>query len=206
MSLTRFTFITAILLAASPFSNEAKGEEPPPAAVTVDPLEFRTLLKQEEFLGPEQVRRAYISVGTNQFAFVVPPELRMDASNPRKIVLISPDECSYLTLRIVPPAPNASYRDLVQRQFPKATMLNEFTENAANRSGPAFDVEWANAANVSQSARVVFIVSATVVLEFGLITTSKDFVKNKGLLQILLLTLRTNEGGKLEITRISETT
>ena len=152
------------------------------------------------------VPRACVTTGTNQFAFVVPEGFRVDASNPETILLTQNDYSCFLTLRIASPAPADPSdvkpdfcRALLSSRFPGAKISEAFSLAAANHSGPAFNLQWTNASGVAQSARVAFIPSAAGLLEFSLVASPGKFSGGQPPFNSLLLTFRTNEGGKLEI-------
>jgi hypothetical protein len=175
------------------------------------PAPFSTQLKREETSGPDIVQRAYIACGTNRFAFVVPPEYRLDGSNPEKIVLSNADYSSFISFRIVAPLnfPAQALEPEKCRQrmlecYPGAKVLEEFSQSAANHSGPAFDVRWTNSSNAVQFARVAFIPSPAGVLEFSLVATDGNFKQGEYFLNSVMLTFRSNEGGKLDIAPLSD--
>jgi len=152
------------------------------------------------------VPRAYVTTGTNQFAFVVPEGFRVDASNPETILLTQNDYSCFLTLRIASPAPADPSdvkpdfcRALLSSRFPGAKISEAFSLAAANHSGPAFNLQWTTSGGVAQSARVAFIPSAAGLLEFSLVASPGKFSGGQPPFNSLLLTFRTNEGGKLEI-------
>ena len=160
------------------------------------------------------VPRAYVTAGTNKFAFLVPGDFRVDANNPAldTVSLISSDFTSWLTLRIAGPAPSDGgelesqpYRELLLSQYPGATILDEFSLTAAGRSGPAFNLQ-KSVGGVMQSMRVAFIPSDAGVLEFSLLASRDNFPKQQAKFNALLLTFRASVDGKLEIPPVSDKT
>ena len=170
---------------------------------------FTATLKNGETIGIEQIRRAHLSSGTNQFAFVVPEGFRMDASNPERVVLADSNYNFFLSVRIVVPgrfrdAQTDLCRDLLLKQHPGARISDEFSQSAANRSGPAFDAQWDAVGGTVQSARVAFIPTSIGILEFSLLSRPDKFAQGKYYLNFLLLTFRSNEGGTLELPVFSD--
>jgi hypothetical protein len=168
-------------------------------------------LKNEEFVGLEQVRRAYVTYGTNTFAFVVPYDFRMDASDPDKIVLINREADCFLTFRILDTKPALApetqteyYRALLTTRYPESSTLEEFYQSVANNSGPAFDLQWRNSNSATQAVRTAFIPSVAGVLEFSLLAPSEKFEEGRSFFNSFLLLFRSNENGKLEIARLSD--
>jgi hypothetical protein len=175
---------------------------------------FQVSLRKEEFMGntnERQVQRVYLAMGTNQFALTVPEGFRVDASNPQKLVFSDVNFTYFITFRFVGPQfgsvkelPVDSYRNMVVNRFPEAKMLKESTAFADNHSGPAFDLQWKNSAGAEQSARVVFIPSGAGVMEFSLLASSSRFSDGRAFFDVLLATFRSNAGGKLQVTPLSD--
>lgn len=200
----------AFLLGAGAFIPGAFAQE---SATTnrPSPTTLSAALRSEEIIGSEAVKRAYVHSGTNEFAFVVPPGFRFDGSNPEKLVLVKNDYTCFINFRVVKPGPSEAgelkvegLRQTLLSRYPGARVLEEFTQSAANQSGPAFDLQFRSAADVLQSARVVFIPSAAGVLEFTLVANADQFTDGREAFNTLLLTFCTNQGGKLEITPFSD--
>jgi hypothetical protein len=204
--------LTVLSAVASLTINTAIGQEWSSASfVTNQTPVLEASLKNEEIVGSEQVRRAYVTFGTNTFAFVVPSNFRMDASNSDKIVLVNQEADCFLTFRIVDAVPaqmaekqTEYYRALLAERYPDANTLDEFYQSAANNSGPAFDLQWRNSNSVTQAVRTAFIPSAAGVLEFSLLAPSTKFEEGRSFFNSFLLLFRSNENGKLEIARLSD--
>lgn len=187
----------------------ATAQEVPVNADYGPPPTLQGSLRSGEVVGVEQVRRAYLAFGTNRFAFVMPSGFRMDASNPEKIVLTDSNYSCFLTVRVAgrPTGQEVELetgRELVLNQHPGATILEQFLQSAANRSGPAFDLQWEASNGSMQSARVAFIPSAAGILEFSVLSKPDKFAESKHMLNFLMLTFRSNEGGKLEMPVFSD--
>jgi hypothetical protein len=204
-------FVTVVALLVGMAADTASAQEASEGAVTNLPTALSTELKSEEMVGLQPVQRAYVTFGTNRFAFVVPYGYRMDASNPEKIALFNADYSSYIVFRVAEPLtyaarelPSTTYREVVLARYPNAKILDEFTQRAANHSGPAFDVQWTNSAHITQFTRVAFIPSAAGVLEFSLVSNAGKFTEGQYFLSYVMLSFRTNEGGKLIISRLSD--
>lgn len=175
------------------------------------PSPFKVVSRNEEMLGDRPVQRAYLSKGTNQFAFVVPPGFRLNATSPGKLSLINANDNGFITFRVAAPLPSwprelsaDDCRDLVSAQFPTAKIDREFTQPVADHSGPAFDVSWTNSGGGGQSARIVFLPSPAGILEFCLEGNPNSFGANQTAFYSVLLSFRTNERGKLEIAPLSD--
>ena len=170
------------------------------------PRNFEAALKNGEVVGFEQVRRVFITSGTNEFLFVVPQGLRMD-TNPDKLTLVATDSSYFLTFRVLRPAvPEAntsnlgSARRYVSDLFPQARILEEFFKTAAGRNGPAFDIRLKAAGGMERALCVVLVPSEAGVLEFTLNADLSKSAEAKAAFHSLLRTFRSNERGKLEVT------
>jgi hypothetical protein len=176
------------------------------------PSGFQVSIRSEEIRGNSwQIQRAYVTVGTNKLAFVVPEGFRADASDPQRIVISDVNCTCFITFRFVDLEPAASkelqpdsYRDLALGRFPDARITNEYTDFVGNRSGPGFDLRWKNWGGTEQCARVAYIPSAAGVMEFSLVSSSARFEGCQTLLRTLMSSLRNNEDGPLKITPITD--
>lgn len=204
-------FIAVVSLFLGSGAPVASAQESSEGAATNQPTALSTMLKSEEMVALQPVQRAYVTYGTNQFAFVVPHGYRMDASNPEKIVLFNSDYSCYIAFRIAESLGygsrdvlSSACRQLVLERYPNAKILDEFSQSAASHSGPAFDLQWTNSARITQFTRVAFIPTAAGVLEFTLVTNAGKFTEGQYFLNSVMLTFRTNEGGKLHISPLSD--
>jgi len=173
---------------------------------TNPPPPLQTIVKREELFHGQPVNRAYVSSGTNQFAFVVPNDFRLDSSDPDRIEVIATDYRCFITFRILDPnateiqgLQSAALRETVLSRHSGAMLKDEFSLNAANHSGPAFDMEWTNAGGAKEFARMTFIPAKAGVLEFSLQAGQDKAAEARVLFNSFLLSFRSNEAGKLEI-------
>jgi hypothetical protein len=170
---------------------------------------LKVSLKSGEIVGSQPVRRAYVKVGTNEFVFIAPIGFRMDASNPRKIVLSDASYTCFITFRIAGPMPDNTTelqrdtcRELALIQYSGAKISSEYSESAGGRSGPAFELRWENSNGSSQSARVVYIPSAAGILEFSVNSRSDNSGDRESSFNLVLTSFRSNQNGTIEITPI----
>jgi hypothetical protein len=194
--------VSALLLPAG----VAPAGDSPGQQETVQPRMLEAAIQNGEIVGWEQVRRVFVTCGTNEFVFVAPYGLRIDA-NPAMVTVVSADSTYFLTFRILRAAdadPNLenldSYRELVFNRFPGAKVVEEYSKSAAGRNGPAFELRVKIASGVERAVWVALIPSAAGVLEF---TLNADLSKSTDAKQAFnsgLRTFRSNENGKLEIT------
>lgn len=175
------------------------------AGVPIRLQKFQVSIVNQAGLASVPVYRAFVTVGTNKFSFGAPSNFRIDAY-PEKILFNSTDYSCFLTFRIMDSAlPDTaqlkaeSYRDLLLSRYPGAKIVGEFSISAANRSGPAFDLQWKNSGGVMQSARVAFVPSAAGVLEFTLIARTDKFSEGQQSFDAMLASFMQGDGSKLRI-------
>ena len=164
-----------------------------------------------ETVGHEQVIRGLIRSGTNEFMFVVPEGLRTQTSSEGSIVLTGRDVSYYLSIRIVGPAPAGPglkevLREHVANQFPNVSGLEEFTTMVAEREGTGFQLRQELPKVGDRLIRVLWLPFKAGILEFALNADSNSASEGQGAFDMILLTFRSNERGKLEVVRRSEKT
>lgn len=201
--------ITALLITAGALAGTAAAQSFAEATRTDHPA-VQTVLKSEEVIGAETVKRAYINFGTNEFAFVVPAGFRLDALTSGKIALVKEDyTCSIsLVFKDAPAATSPSLRADTLRQtlldrFPGAKIEEEFSRSAANHSGPAFDLHVPNGAGGVQYARVVCIPFNAGIIEFTLLASTNQISTSQYAFDSILLTFCSNEEGELVVRSLS---
>jgi hypothetical protein len=161
--------------------------------------------------GPGQIptSRAYITAGTNKFAFLVPDEYKLTASDPQKVTLMKRDGSCLIGVRVIGSLAgkafdSAAARGLVYEEHPDATIATEFGMNAANASGPAFEIAW-GAGSLERASRVGFVPLRAGVLEFSLDSSPKNLAPSLGDLNYVVVSFRaSDENGKLEATPLSD--
>jgi len=163
--------------------------------------------------GPGQIpaTRAYITAGTNKFAFLVPDEFKLASSEPQKVTLMKRDGSCLFTVRVVGPTPgngkafdaNAA-RVLLNEMHPEATINSEFGMYAAGVGGPAFEIQWGWGA-LARASRVGFVPLRGGLLEFALDARPENLGASLGDFNFMMVTFReSDENGKLEATPLSD--
>jgi hypothetical protein len=203
----RNPFFAALALGALLFATRLPASEPPSNSTTpaTNRPVFSASLRAGETVGDRQIQRAFLTIGTNELAFVIPAGFRMDASNPEKIVLTDNGGTYFLTVRVsTQPYPDAAsapdfFKARALNRFPAAKISSESSEFAANHSGPAFNLDWLSPNGVAQSARIAFVFSPAGILEFSVLSRTSDFKDAQTYLSLLMVSVRSNETGKLVI-------
>jgi len=147
--------------------------------------------------------RVFVTIGTNKFTFVTPDgfQIKEDPAQQR-VILTSANQTCTMIIKFggtVSDGSSASdttaCRDLLLKQYPKATILNEFSATAG-QSGPAFDLQYLSPGGTSQIMRVAFIPSVVGTLEFKATGTANVQMS----FNTILRTFSTSDAsGKLEI-------
>src|SRR6267378_620408 len=148
--------------------------------------------------------RAFVTSGTNKFAFLIPDGLQVH-NDPLhgRINLSNVEGNRYIGFAILDPTPSEgrelsadAYREVVLNSFPNAKILEENSRVAAGRSGPAFDIQW-KSAGIVQHTRVVFVATAAGVLEFTATTSPDKLSELDTDLNLVLVTFCFSTNGKL---------
>ena len=172
---------------------------------TNSPTALATRIKAEEIVGSQPIARVYVTSGTNQFAFAVPPGYQADASNPRRVTITSADLSITLTFCLAeqgsaaqPEDTPGACRDVLLERYRGAKICSESSKRAAGRDGPAFDLTWSNPGGTEEALRVAFVPSPAGVMEFMAKSSPDKFDQSRYALNFLMLSFRSNEHGKLE--------
>jgi len=159
-----------------------------------------------ELVGHEQVTRELIKSGTNEFMFVVPEGLRTEAPREGKLLLISPDLKWHISIRLVEPRPadlelKQILREQIADRYPGASSLEEFAATVAEREGSGFQL-WQKLPGLgARHISILWVPFRAGILEFALNADSGSAAASRGAFDMILLTFRSNERGKIEIVR-----
>lgn len=154
-------------------------------------------------------RRAYLTAGTNRFAFLLPTNFRLNSTDATQVQLVTADYGCTLTVGLLPnSSPQrltpAAGRELLQTRFPSPQIEAESTLAAAGQSGPAFDLRRAGPGGITQAARVAYIPSRAGTLEFCLSTSPEKLSQMLGDLRFVMLTFCASDAqGNLKIRPLS---
>jgi hypothetical protein len=168
-------------------------------------------LKSEGGPGLVTTTRAYITVGTNKFAFLVPDEFKMAGCDSQKVTLMKGDGSCLINVRVLGSKPLsdkpfdcAGTRGLLYFEHKDATIVSEFAMFAGGVGGPAFEIHWGVGA-LSRVSRVGFIPLRAGIVEFSVDSSAKNLGPSLGDFNYVLLTFRaSDENGKLAATPISD--
>jgi hypothetical protein len=213
MQAIKRTILVATILANLTLLAEPAGPASPPASLlaTNRPL-YTTEVKRVGGPGLIPADFAYVTFGTTKFGFVMPAGYRVETQDGQKVTLVSADFNCLLTFRVVEPLqPGATeldpalYRDLVLNRRHGGKIVDEFTQAAVSRRGPAFDLRWTATGSVPRRERVLFIPSNAGVLEFSLVSSLEKFEMGQKGFNALLITFRAaGPDGRLEMPMLSD--
>ena len=160
-------------------------------------------------MGHEQVIRQFIRSGTNEFVFVVPDGVRTQTAPEGVIVLTAGDTSYFVCLRIAAPLPaNPEIREALQErittQYAGASSLEGFTASVADRGGTGFQLRQELPGVGGRLVRILWVPFAAGVMEFALNADARNATAGRAALDMILLTFRSNERGRLEIVERSD--
>jgi hypothetical protein len=168
-------------------------------------------LKGEGGPGLVSTTRAYITAGTNKFAFLVPDEFKLAGCDPQKVTLMKNDGSCLISVRVIGARPGsdkpfdaAAARTLLNTEHPDGTITSEFGMFAEGVGGPAFEIKW-GVGPLSRASRVGFIPLRAGLVEFSVDSSPKNLAPSLGDFNYVLLTFRgSDENGKVAATPISD--
>jgi hypothetical protein len=149
-------------------------------------------------------RYAFITVGSAKYTFLVPDRYRVDASDPRKVKLISPDCSCFIVVGIsneesvAGPKTAETLREHVREHYLNAEFLGDQVVCANGRCVPGVDFNWKADKEIARSTRTAFFPTATGNLEFTLTTSPENFQAGLNELNLVMLTFRTGVDGRFD--------
>jgi hypothetical protein len=162
-----------------------------------------------ELVGHEQVIRQFIGSGTNEFVFVVPDGLRTQTAAEGAIVLTAGDMSYNVCLRIAAPPPakpgiREALQERITRQYAGAKSLEGFTTSVADLEGTGFQLRQDLPGVGNRLVRILWVPFKAGVMEFALNADANNAAAGRAALDMILLTFRSNERGRLEIVARSD--
>jgi hypothetical protein len=196
------------LLRSSSYAGEAEATPP----TNSPPLKLKAEIRDENGPGQLEAKRAYLAVGAQKLAFLMPDAYHSESASPQSFSLANVDLACLITCRILSlPSPetkvltSAVCRELLSSRYSGATILEEFTVTADNRSGPAFDLRWKAQGGLERHCRVVYILLDKDLLEVSLVASPEKFETGRQDLNRVLVTFRTSgPDGKLQVAPLSD--
>lgn len=179
---------------------ESAAPAPPP------PLTLRIVEERLEGFTPP--KRAYVTAGTNEFAFLVPEGFRLELKDGRALYLTSPDQLSVISVRMIEtvirkPLTEESCRNLALAAHAGATVEESFARGAGDAVGPAFLMSRKGAGGLPQQVLMVFIPSGIGVMEFTLVTPAERFETARHALGQVMGSFASAPRGQLKVRPLS---
>lgn len=181
-----------------------------PAALTNAPA-FHLTTTRHELEGLGHYYRAVATMGTNQFAFIVPKgySMKLDEAN-RQLRAVERDDKCAITVRLLETPTNAVdtvtqslkpevFRELLLQRFATGRITEELPVSAGGRAGLGFDVTWKSEAGFNLHSRIAFVPTRAGLVEFHLLAGAAELQESKYALNSLMLTFRVAENGRLEL-------
>ncbi len=175
------------------------------------PPTFQVNTTRHDLPGLGYYSRSVATLGTNQFAFVVPKGyiIRTDEVNRVVRAVERNDKCA-ITVRLFETPTNAvdkataglkpeACKELLVLRYPNARFVDTFSLTAGGTGGPAFDFIWRNEGGLEVQSRIAFIPTPAGVVEFHLLTSPAVKEESFQALNSLMLTFRFGEKGKMEL-------
>jgi hypothetical protein len=174
-------------------------------APKIKPLEVE--VQPGEIVGNEQIIRLRLRSGTNEFMLMLPPGARSETPAGGTLNIADPKGAYRIELRLLAADPTEDLPPQLQRlktklleAHPKAARTEEFSVNVGRAAlGQQFSDSMLPFGE--RLYRVIWVPGPAGILEFSLNAAASQGRAAVQTLDTLLVTLRTNEKGKLEITR-----
>jgi hypothetical protein len=210
-----YTVVCALLIPGMAFGAEALRAEADSTATknanSTNQPPISVALKFEGGPGQIPTTRAYITAGTNKFAFLVPDEFKLASSDPQRVILMRGDGSCLISVRVIGAKPAsdkpfdvAAAKVLVNEEHPDALITSELGMFVEGVSGPAFEIQW-GAGALTRASRVGFIPLRAGLLEFSVDSSPKNLGPSLGDFNYVILTFRaSDENGKLAATPLSD--
>ena len=191
----------------------AQADEVASPKSSADLVTFAAWVEHGEFIGDEQLRRLFVTCGTNQLGMLVPTGLRADLSRADRVTLTAPDMSYYLTVKIKETEfrsqnsefwiQDSGFRSRLQQQvlehFPGALLTEESSLEIAGKRGPLFNLRWKPAENVDRLVSVTFVASPAGLIEFSVVADRLKDAEAQNALSAMLCRLQSGERGRLKM-------
>ena len=174
---------------------------------TRGPGPLKVTLEREPVALVDPRYQAYVTDGSNNFAFRVPPGYRLTGDpGTGTLTLGNREGNSTITFTIYGSALEDGqglspevFRELLLNQYSSATITREFNKASGSSSGPGFDLQWKASGEIVECKRLVYLATPAGVLEFAGTADRNNFSGLKSALDFLLGTLMSSKDGKVKI-------
>jgi hypothetical protein len=177
------------------------------------PLAFDFKVRPGEIVGNEQVMRTFLTRGTNEFLFILPPGLRAQLSGPRGLLLASNERRYNMRLRILdlgawdsPASGIEACKKAALAEAANSSKVEEFMTGVLGRQGSGLQLRSTLALIGDQLTKIVWVPCTAGILEFRLTADPAQAKDALAAMDLVLLTFASNEQGKLVIVPRQEQT
>lgn len=165
------------------------------------PVLMQPRLQNEAVIASEQVRRVYVKCGTNEFAFVIPHNFRVNAKDSEQLVFEAAEAGCFMVVRILPSsgeafAPNQCRRRVLE-EFPGAELLEQLDRSSVEGPITLFDLRRSTSLHNVERLRVAFMPVPAGILEVALHSKPDTFSKDQDSLNALLWSYQSNRSGRI---------
>jgi hypothetical protein len=166
---------------------------------------LQTELRLGETVRRTQVRRVFMTCGTNQYMTVVPDGGRLDTTQPNRVIFSGADWSYYITLRLLrragePPGPVevGDALRIISEKFPGASVTGTNSTSILGATGPT--IEFSQAANgvPANRGRLALIPVEGGIWEIATVANPRHNDADDAL-HFITLNFRSNESGPIEI-------
>ena len=172
---------------------------------------FKAEVRYEGGPGFSPAYRAYLTVGTNRFAFLIPSGFRLRVSEQRRVQLIKADYSCLLTVQFLEGLPLGakelnieSGRETVLQRYPGARILDQSAPKVCGCAGLSYDLEWIAPGKLVQRTRVILVGTNAGIMELSLTSSPEQFgAAQRGFNTLLLTLVASDSSGKLTVAPIS---
>jgi hypothetical protein len=203
--------LACVLGAAAPWLTDVIAQNASEVVSKTNKVAGLTLgLVSGEVVGQEQVIRGLIRIGPDhEFVFVVPDGLRAQTLPGGSVVMVSRDMRYSVSIRFLEPSPASSrlrepLREWIASQYTQVSHLEEIAATVAQHEGVGFQFRQELPQVGGRILSILWVPFKAGVIEFALNADEKSASTGRGPFDMVLLTFRSNELGRLEIIKRSD--
>jgi hypothetical protein len=204
------TLVVSVMLAPCLRGQPLPATEP---STNFVPTALNLQAKVELEAGPGflPANRAYLTAGTNRFAFLVPSGFALRVLGGQRLHLFTGDYRCLLAVQFLESASldtkglasETSLSRIVER-FPHATILGETQPTVCGRLGVGYDFEWMDQGELPRRTRVVLVDTSAGIMELSLTCSPDAYGIAQRAFNTLVITLVASDpAGKLEVMPLS---
>jgi len=206
MSLHKFiapAFVAALVFGCHNLSMAQTESTAPQADM---PLMTQSTVLAGEIVGTEQIKRAFMSFGTNEFMFIVPDAVLARFSQERPAMLTGRQADFSISFRLLNKLPAGAtvkneLKAWVQTHYTDSVRIEDFAIPVADHEGVGlqFHQRPRSASASNRFVRIIWTPCEAGVLEFLLVSEANCVKAAQQNFDVVLTTFCTNEQGKIKV-------